>query len=110
MSQATRALAPAHRRRRQRRFIVAAILMAALSVPAWSLGHTLTAQTTDPLGARVVEWARDHGLGGMVNAIERTWYAHHQPPKGGSPRGGIPHAPSLSATRTVHKLRASSRG
>ena len=69
--------------------------MAALAAPGWSLGRTLAANTTDPLGARVVEWARDHRLGGMVNAIERTWYAHHQPPKGGSPRGGIPRAPAF---------------
>lgn len=106
MSQASSALAPARRRRRQRRLIAAAILIGTLAVPGWSLGRTLAANTTDPLGARVVEWARDHGLGGTVNAIERTWYAHHQPPTGGSPRGGIPRAPALGATVAVPKTRA----
>jgi len=47
---------------------------------------------------RVVEWARDHQLGGLVSTIERVWYAHHQPPTGGTPKGGIPRAPMLTAT------------
>src|SRR5689334_21489514 len=108
MSQTTRVFAP-RRRRRQRWLVVAAILIGALAVPGWSLGRTLAANTTDPLGARVVEWARDHGLGGMVNAIERAWYSHHQPPKGGSPRGGIPRAPALAARAAPPRVRTPSR-
>ena len=64
------------------------------------------ANTTDPLGVRVVEWARDHQLGGLVDAIERTWYSHHQPPVGGTPRGGIPRAPRLAVAPRRHTVRA----
>jgi hypothetical protein len=55
------------------------------------------ANTTDPLSIRVVEWARDHRLGGLVSTIERAWYSHNQPPTGGAPKGGIPRAPMLAA-------------
>ncbi len=75
--------------------MVLGIVAGALAVPGWSLGRTLLAQTTDPLGVRVVEWARDHQLGGVVSYVERTWYSHHQPPKGGTPNGGIPSAPKV---------------
>jgi hypothetical protein len=109
MSYASRAVIPARRRRRQRRLVVVAIVLGALAVPGWSLGQTLAANNTDPLGARVVEWARDHQLGGVVNAIERTWYAHHQPPKGGSPKGGIPRAPALGAAARKLRVRTSLR-
>lgn len=96
---------PAHlraRRRRRRRLIALAIVSALLAVPGWSLGRTLIRNTTDPLSVRVVEWARDHQLGGLVSSVERIWYAHHQPPKGGTPKGGIPSAPTLSAGSTPH--------
>ena len=98
MSRASHTIAPARRRRSPRRLIVAATLLCVLAVPGWSLGRTLAANTTDPLGARTVEWARDHQLGGIVNAIERYWYTYHQPPKGGTPKGGIPNAPALANT------------
>ena len=75
--------------------------------PGWSLGRTLMANTTDPLSVRVVEWARDHRLGGVVGAIERAWYAHHQPPSGGTPKNGIPRAPGpTAAPHRVRDLRA----
>ena len=76
-----------------------AIVIGVLAVPGWSLARTLAANNTDPLSVRVVEWARDHKLGGLVSTIEQTWYAHHQPPKGGTPKGGIPHAPKPTPTR-----------
>ena len=86
------------RSRRRRRAVVLAIVVGVLAVPGWSLGRTLAANTTDPLSVRVVEWARDHRLGGVVGAIERTWYAHHQPPTGGTPKGGIPRVPNRTVT------------
>jgi hypothetical protein len=96
------------RTRRLIRRAVLAVLLGLLAVPGWSLGRTLAANTTDPLGVRVAEWARNHQLGGVVGFIEQTWYAHHQPPKGGTPKGGIPVAPKLSVqapvlTHVVHK-------
>jgi hypothetical protein len=90
------------RRRRRRRIALLSIVIALLAGPGWSLGHVLAANNTDPLSIRVVEWARDHRLGGIVGAIENTWYAHHQPRTGGEPKGGIPHAPKLAATHAAH--------
>lgn len=84
--------------------IVAAIVIGLLAVPGWSLGRTLAANTTDPLGVRVVEWARDHRLGGLVSTAERFWYSHHQPPKGGTPKGDIPRAPKLAVTAPVQPI------
>jgi hypothetical protein len=39
-----------------------------------------------PVGVRAVEWLRGHHYVGLINAVERTWYQHHQPPKGGRPK------------------------
>ena len=90
-----------HRRHRRRRLVLLAI-SALLAIPAWSLGRTLAANTTDPLSVRVVEWARDHYLGGVVGFVEREWYSHHQPPKGGTPKGGIPSETKLSGGLAKH--------
>ena len=90
---------------RRRHVVVAAIVIGVLAVPGWSLGRTLMANTTDPLSIRVVEWARDHRLGGVVSTVERFWYSHHQPPKGGTPKGDIPRAPKLAVTTRVRPLR-----
>lgn len=91
--------------RRRRRATVLLIVIGALAVPGWSLGHALAANTTDPLSIRVVEWARDHRLGGLVSTIEQAWYSHHQPPAGGTPKGGIPRAPKLIAPRRAPVVR-----
>ena len=79
------------------------VLVAGLSIVGSSYGHALAAPGSDSLGARSVEWVRGHGGASLVNWIERQWYGHHQPPKGGSPKpGAIPEvvpptttAPSL---------------
>jgi hypothetical protein len=65
----------------------------------------LTRPGNDPIGVKLVEWARDHGGGGVVTQVETWWYSSHQPPKGGSPKGGIPRvaAPrsSVGVSRAV---------
>ena len=100
----------ARRRRVRLQRCVAALLLvlSLLAVPAWSLGHTLAANNTDPLSVRVVEWARNHHLGGLVSYVEDSWYSDHQPPKGGTPKGGIPRAPSVIAAArpapAVHRV------
>lgn len=46
------------------------------------------------VSARLAEWARDHGGGGIVKWSENVWYSHHQPPIGGKPPKGaivVPH-------------------
>jgi hypothetical protein len=70
--------------------IVVVILAA---TPVWvSLGTALTNPGNGTsLGARLAEWTRLHGGGGIVNWAERTWYTSHAPKVGGAPvKGAIP--------------------
>ncbi len=81
---------PARRQvRRRARRIVMVVLLAVVITVGWSLGTALV-RGSDPVSVKFVEWVRGHGGGGIVNVIERTWYEHHQPAKGGTPKGGIP--------------------
>jgi hypothetical protein len=76
--------------------VVASIVGAVLIVVLWSLGHAVLVSNGDPLSANATEWARGHSLGWLVDGVEHWWYSHHQPPKGGAPRGGIARvAPSV---------------
>jgi len=77
--------------------IAPAVVIVLIAIPAWSLGRVMLANNTDPLSIRFVEWARDHHLGGLVNRVENYWYTTHPPPKGGSPKGGIPTLPASAA-------------
>jgi hypothetical protein len=69
---------------------VVVVVLAALATP--SLVHALTRRGSDPVAARVAEWGRDHGLGPVVTWLEARQYDIDQPPTGGVPAGGIPHA------------------
>jgi hypothetical protein len=86
-------------RRRVRRTCTL-VLFGVVVVVGWSLVPALV-RGSDPVSVKFVEWVRGHGGGGIVNVIERTWYEHHQPPKGGLPKGGIPKvaAPMGSAPK-----------
>lgn len=72
-----------------------------LVVVGWSVGGALTAPGTDSAAARLAEWGRDHGLGGVVTWLERQQYRRHQPKIGGAPRGGIPPAAGGLTTPTT---------
>ncbi len=78
-------------RRRRRRLLLAALLAVVVTV-GWSLTTALV-RGSDPVSVKFVEWVRGHGGNEIVNVIEHTWYQHHQPPKGGKPKGGIPKVP-----------------
>ena len=77
-----------------RRSLLAAVLVFLLVV-GWSVAGALTAPGTDSVAARLAEWARDHGLGGLVTWLEKQQYEHDQPAVGGLPAGGIPVAPGI---------------
>jgi hypothetical protein len=77
--------------RRLRRTLLAGSCVFVLVV-AWSVGGALTAPGTDSVPARLAEWARNHGMGGVVTYLEQQQYQHHQPAVGGAPVGGIPSA------------------
>src|SRR5207253_2265803 len=51
-----------------------------------------TAPGTYSVAARLAEWGRDHGLGGLVTCLEERQYDRSRPAVGGLPSGGIPLA------------------
>ncbi|HET6966330.1 MAG TPA: phosphodiester glycosidase family protein [Acidimicrobiales bacterium] len=77
--------------RHWRRLVLAAVLLF-VAVTGWSYAHALTGPGTDSLGARSVEWVRNHGGSGLVQYVEREWYGHHPPAAGGAPaRNHLPN-------------------
>ncbi|MBA8792802.1 hypothetical protein FHX74_000396 [Friedmanniella endophytica] len=83
-----------------RRRVLAGVLAAALvllAFPGVSLGRALAAPTSDPLGAKAAEWARDHGLGFAVTAAEQVVYWLHPPKTGGTPDPSLLQPPAGSA-------------
>ncbi len=71
------------------RSVLAALLLLGFTWFGWSFGHALTVPGGASLGANATEWVRDHGGAGIVRWVEREWYLHHQPPKGGHPAPGL---------------------
>jgi hypothetical protein len=86
------------RRRGVMRWVALAVAVALVVPIGVSYARALTAPGTDPLGARTVEWLRDHGLGGVVNTVERWWYTNNEPARGGTLEA-LPQskAPSVAA-------------
>ena len=80
---------------------VALVILLALT-PVWiSAGSAATNQALgNTVGARLSEWVRDHGGGGVVTWAENTWYQWHAPPKGGKPTKGAIPAPVKSTATT----------
>jgi hypothetical protein len=64
----------------------------------------------DPFSVRATEWARDHGLGSIVDRVEHSWYAQHQPPIGGLPKGGIPRAARAAEVFSLPRLKRTANG
>jgi hypothetical protein len=94
----------AKRRRKGIRWMIRGILaglLAFLVTVIWSIGMALTAPGTDSTSARLAEWGRDHGLGGVVTWLEQQQYQHNPPSVGGAPAGGIPKASGAVAPGNV---------
>ncbi|MCU1426621.1 MAG: hypothetical protein JWL83_621 [Actinomycetia bacterium] len=90
------------RRRRRLRLVVAAVLVVAFAVPAWSFTRTVVLRSNgDPFSAKATEWARDHGLSWVVDHTESFWYSRHQPRVGGVPKGGIPRVAAAGRAAPV---------
>src|SRR6478752_3478329 len=68
---------------RRRRILLA--LAVVLTPVAYSYFSALTGPGADSVSARSVEWMRNNHLGGVVDAVERRWYDHHQAKVGGTP-------------------------
>ena len=77
------------RRRRWVRRVSVLVVVAAVTVPVWSFANAALASNGDPFSVNATQWARGHYLSWLVDRVEHSWYAHHQPSKGGSPSGGI---------------------
>lgn len=75
--------------------LVVVLVLAAVTGP--SLTHALTRPGSDGVAARLAEWGRDHGFGGVVTWLEARQYELNQPATGGAPAGGIPTAPGAVA-------------
>jgi hypothetical protein len=71
---------------------IAIVVVLVLGAVGLAVGDALSVPGTDSVGAKLAEWGRDHGLGGVVTWIEQVGYAANQPPVGGTPAGGIPTA------------------
>src|SRR5690349_11802591 len=74
---------PAARRDRRRwphitRRAVEASVAAFMLLVVGSIGSALTAPGTDSVAARLAEWARGHGLSGLVTWAENQQYQHHK--------------------------------
>ena len=77
---------------RRARRVLLVVLLLFLVVVGTSITEALTAPGTDTTSVRLAEWGRDHGLGGVIDWLEKQQYEHNQPAIGGTPAGGIPPA------------------
>jgi len=62
-----------------------AAIVIVLVLAGISLAQTLAQPSTDPVAARVAEWARNHQLGAVVTMIETIQYKLNPPKVGGVP-------------------------
>ena len=51
--------------------------------------RALTAPGNDAAVIRSTEWLKNHHFTWAINDVERYWYKHHQPKKGGAPTGAL---------------------
>lgn len=72
--------------------VVVVGLLAVFGAGGLAVEGALSAPGNDPAGAKLAEWGRDNGLGGVVTWLEGLRYAADQPAVGGAPAGGIPTA------------------
>lgn len=63
---------------------VLAVLLVCTGLTGWSVGKALTYPGPDSTEARLAEWARDHGMGVVVDKLENLQYRMHPPKVGGS--------------------------
>lgn len=67
--------------RRLKRTAIVTLLL--LALPMVSLTRALTYPGNAPTSVRLVEWIRDSGGSGIVDAVENWWYTRHPPPATG---------------------------
>jgi hypothetical protein len=87
-------------RKRRRRKVIALVLAALLVYPSVTYVRALTYPGEAPFAVRTVDWARDMGLGGVVNAMENWWYTRHPPSTSPPGTDVLPPAPPSVSTVT----------
>jgi hypothetical protein len=95
--------------RRVRRLLL--VLVALLCIPAFSYVRALTYPGSASWQVRSVEWVRDHGGSGLVDAIE-NWRYRTPPPSHGSAAGEVPVSsgpPTLSPADLIRTGQAPAR-
>jgi hypothetical protein len=95
-----------------RRFFVGIFIAVAtlVIVAGISLGMTLRQPSSDPLNARVAEWARAHWLGSVVTMIETVQYQLNPPKIGGTPTNLTLLKPVATHTQTPQLVRVNPLG
>ena len=109
LGQMPRPAAPREHRQptRARSFLLVAALaaVAVLGTVGASYARAITYPGDASWQVRTVEWVRDHGDGGLVDAVENWWYAHNRP-TGAAPAPGSLPLPGAASTpapaATVH--------
>lgn len=97
-------------RRRNVRIVLATLLLM-LVVPTMSYVQALTYPGHASFAVRSVEWLREHGGNGLVNAVETWKYQHDTPPVSGPPTDmtvadtvAAPPSPRRSVPRLARRL------
>ena len=89
----SRPKSPEYRRPKGRRYVIRRIVLATLVtfllVTAWSILGALRSPGNDGASAKLAEWARDHGLGPVVTALETIQYDLNPPKTGGTPNASV---------------------
>ena len=88
----TQPIARVPRRRQAVLRVTVVVLVLALGSAGLAAADALSTPGNDSAGAKLAEWGRDHGLGGLITWLEGLKYAADQPAIGGVPPGGIPTA------------------
>ncbi|MEO6791624.1 MAG: phosphodiester glycosidase family protein [Ornithinibacter sp.] len=96
---------------RRRVAILLSVSVLILLTPAVSFARALVYPGSASAGVRAVGWARDHGAGGLVDALENWWYTRSPPPSVGAPTDHLSAVPPTAvATKQIaqstHKDRA----
>ncbi|MEV0067473.1 hypothetical protein [Amycolatopsis sp. NPDC050768] len=85
------------RPKRRRRRLALLVIAALLAYPAGTYGYALTYPGDASVAVRTVDWLRDLGLGGVVNAVENWWFTRHPPSSAPPPPGDLPSTGGIAA-------------
>jgi hypothetical protein len=72
-----------------------------IAIVGMSYGQALTYPGNASWQVRSVEWVRDHGGSGLVNAVENWWYARNTPTGATPPPGTLPSLTGSGAPVTA---------